>query len=146
MKDHSVGDCNIWVGAKQTNGYGHLRRNGKTLLAHRVAFEDAYGPIPSGKLVCHSCDNRLCVNPRHLFLGSAKENTADMMRKGRGVFGNSIGERNGKAKLSDAEVDALRSAYAPKKGAVSELAARFGCSWNTANRIVLGKTRTRPSP
>jgi hypothetical protein len=71
--------CIIWTGRVDRHGYG--TRNGK--LAHRVAYERAVGPIPDGKLVCHTCDNRRCINPQHLWLGTAEENAIDSSAKGR---------------------------------------------------------------
>lgn len=92
--------CHEWSGGK--DGYGkyglltigkwgseHISRsrpaNGRKCVAHRVAWEIYKGPIPAGMLVCHSCDNTLCVNPDHLFLGTQKENMMDMDSKGRRV-------------------------------------------------------------
>jgi hypothetical protein len=78
-------DCWLWA-ACTANGYGTIGSGGKhghQLLAHRVAWEMAYGPIPPGLCVLHHCDNRLCVRHGHLFLGTHKDNTQDMMAKGR---------------------------------------------------------------
>ncbi len=75
--------CWEWVKGKFTLGYGAISVNGKTMKAHRVSYIIKYGEILDGRLVCHKCDNPSCVNPDHLFLGSTKDNTRDMMAKGR---------------------------------------------------------------
>lgn len=85
--------CWDWVGSKYRRGYGHFRRkiNGKWVMykSHRYSYEFYNGPIPEGAFVCHKCDTPGCVNPAHLFTGSAKDNTADMFSKGRkGIIRN----------------------------------------------------------
>lgn len=76
--------CWKWIGSVGENGYGKTTLMYKTISAHRLAWIKAKGLIPDGKWVCHSCDNKLCVNPNHLFLGLPKDNTGDMISKGRG--------------------------------------------------------------
>lgn len=75
--------CWLWMGATTAAGYGRLETLGKKAQAHRTAYALFVGPIPNGLLVCHKCDVRSCINPDHLFLGSAADNTRDMIRKGR---------------------------------------------------------------
>jgi len=78
--------CFIWTGSCGNSGYGKLRvGHSKDFSAHRVAYGVFYGKIPDGMCVLHKCDVRRCINPRHLFLGTKRDNTLDMVRKGRHV-------------------------------------------------------------
>ncbi len=92
-KQAYIGFCWIWKGCFFQNGYGHYILKRKDYRAHRVAYEIAFGEIPEDKFVCHKCDNPSCVNPKHLFLGFPKENTHDMISKGR--LNRSRGENKG---------------------------------------------------
>lgn len=86
-RDHAIPEpmsgCWLWDGAVDGRGYGKYVRGGRHLQAHRVAYEETYGPIQSGLSVCHRSDNPLCVNPDHLFVGTPVDNMQDMSRKGR---------------------------------------------------------------
>ncbi len=76
------GNCVVWQGLI-SNGYGQVYKDGKTRWAHRVAWEITNGSIPKGLNVLHKCDNKPCVNPEHLFLGTQSDNLKDSVRKGR---------------------------------------------------------------
>lgn len=109
--------CWIWSGPTCANGrYGRVLGKSKTMMAHRVSYEMFNGEIPSGMFVCHTCDNGLCVNPSHLFAGSAKDNYDDMVAKGRESsshmeMARRPGEGNARAKLSNYDVIEMRRMY-----------------------------------
>ena len=75
--------CKIWTKGTVGKGYGYRWKNGRKRLVHRIEWEEHYGPIPKGMLVCHTCDNPPCWEITHLFLGTTKDNADDMVAKGR---------------------------------------------------------------
>jgi hypothetical protein len=144
----NVTECIEWRGAT-VNGYGKLGRNGKTWLAHRWAWTQAGWPIPAGMMILHRCDNRLCVNVDHLFLGSAKDNTQDMIAKGRQDFsglhtgewnkpGRIVrGERHGRATLTDDDVREMRRLYAAGMRQV-DIARQYGRRQGYVSKVLTG--------
>lgn len=80
--------CWEWCGAINPDGYGKVTYHGRAVGAHRVAYEAWIGPIPDGLFVCHTCDNRKCISPEHLWVGTNADNMADMSRKGRSRHSN----------------------------------------------------------
>ncbi len=139
VERQDANECWTWLGRPSAAGYGsfwHVQFH-HAVPAHRMAWELAFGPPPGDRVVCHHCDNRLCVNPGHLFIGTPAENTADMLAKGRGRFPR--GERNRHAKLTEAEVTSLRARKHAGESH-STLARAFGVSISTVSEIVNGKT------
>ncbi len=131
------GGCWEWPLAPNTPGYGHFRFNGKTYQAHRASYEVNVGPIPDGLCVLHTCDNRLCVRPDHLWLGTKTDNMRDMIAKGRKRGGPRPGEAHHSAKLSDADVAAIRASTDSQ----TALARRYGVHQSHISRIKSGDTR-----
>ncbi len=126
--------CWNWKGVISTHGYGKI---GNSSLAHRRAFEYTYGKIPKDKQVCHKCDNRLCVNPGHLFLGSIGDNMKDKNFKNRQAKGSKIGT----SKLNENQVREIRNRR--DMGETYEsLSIFFNVSWDTIRGIVKKRTWT----
>lgn len=119
--------CHVWQGAPNHNGYGRIGINYKDYLAHRLSYELQVGPIPEGFFVCHKCDNRLCINPEHFFLGTISDNHADMVSKGRHRYG----AKQWKTRLTDEDVRAIRS----MSGSHREIGSRFGISGSAVSAI-----------
>lgn len=128
--------CWEWTGARQRTGYGRVSRGGAgngLVGAHRAAWELTRGPIPAGLWVLHKCDNPPCCNPDHLFLGTAKDNNADRGAKGRSHSRLLLGELNGRAKLTAAQVAEIRSRHVRgtnrhRPSNTEELAREYGVS------------------
>ncbi len=110
--------CILWKGARDRDGYGQLDNK----KAPRVSYELLVGPIPDGMLICHTCDNPPCINPAHLFPGTQKRNSADMVAKGRQING----ERHHSARLTEAIVRDIRNRFAIGKPSPTDVAKEFG--------------------
>ena len=123
--------CWEWLGANKGNGYGHTSRG----PAHRRSYQLFVGQIPDGMDVCHKCDNRICVNPSHLFVGTRYENMQDALRKGRIARGDQLpprwGEHGTASKLTAQQIVIIRASSDPSK----DLAIRFGVTSDNINRI-----------
>jgi hypothetical protein len=115
--------CWEWLASLGNHGYGQLTFKQQKYTAHRLSWELHNGPIPDGLCVCHTCDNRSCVNPNHLFLGTRTDNLRDMTDKGRRVKG----ESHGGVKLTEEIVLSIRSS---EQSGV-DLAAMYGVSPST---------------
>jgi hypothetical protein len=129
--DRQPDGCWLWTGAVSGDGYGAWHLRGRQVGAHRASYELNVGPIPPRLQVLHSCDTPLCVRPDHLFLGTNDDNMADMVAKRRSAWG----ERNTKAKLSTADVVAIRRRAAAGESQRS-LAAEFGVQIVAVNRVI----------
>lgn len=132
-------ECWEWQARRAKNGYGRFRgRHNKMVGAHRFAYELMVAPIPEGLYVCHSCDNKGCVNPRHLFTGTALDNMRD--RHDKGGYGTAAkGEKNGCAKLKERDVHLIRFLSAETGVSNSRLGRAFGVHHDTIGRIVRGE-------
>jgi hypothetical protein len=124
-------ECWEWQGARMSNGYGVIRQERRSVYTHRLSFMLLAGPIPPGILVCHTCDNRICVNPNHLFAGTKADNHNDMMVKGRQRPAR--GESVNTAKLTEDEVRVIRSQRFKVRS--KELARQFGVSHHAISKI-----------
>lgn len=131
------GGCWPWRGYKNAIGYGKVGKRGGPVSAHRAAYEEFVGPIPAGLFVLHKCDNRACINPSHLFLGTQKDNMADMAaKKRRRGVGGARGSSNHHSKLTESEVLFMRSSGEDYK----TLAGKFGICRSYAWAVLHRKT------
>lgn len=125
--------CWLWDGRVNRAGYGVLGTNNQKMLAHRFSWEMHRGQIPRGQGVLHHCDNPPCVNPDHLFLGAPIDNVRDMHAKGRAR--KLRGEQHPSAKLTAAQVDAIRADTRKQR----DVAKEYGVGASTISMIRTGK-------
>ena len=134
------GSCWIWKGSKIIGkfGYGIFWFKGKHYYAHRISFAIDKKIDPGPKLVLHSCDNPICVNPSHLFLGTDYDNIHDCMKKGRLNHANQTGEKNNNSKLTEDIVTRVKNRW--KNGGVlqKDLALIFHVSRATICMVLKG--------
>lgn len=127
-------DCWEWLGALDTSGYGILRINDKLWKTHRYSYQLHKGPI--GNLcVLHTCDNPSCVNPKHLFLGTASDNAKDRDKKNRGCLPYQIGKNN-KPILLNKQIEEIRMKYIPYSYSMYKLAKEYGVSYYTIYNVL----------
>ena len=136
--DQSGGEaaCWHWRGFIRETGYGIFGLNGKSYKAHRVSYFLAHGQIDDDLLVLHRCDVRSCVNPLHLFQGTAKDNSQDAVGKGRNT--KVYGEQNGNHKLTAIQVASIRSMCKEGRELRKIIAKRHGVSEATVSYIANG--------
>ena len=143
--------CWEWQKGKSPDGYGKIKHENTTWRVHRLVWTMVTGIFPGNLFVCHTCDNIICANPEHLFLGTHTANMTDMYRKGRGPTGNkngthtkpetrARGETAGNSKLTENIVREIRRNYNPRTMGARYFAQKYGVNASTIRIIVRNKT------
>jgi hypothetical protein len=131
----SNGDCREYVGYCGKNGYCYVKIDGKNFLAHRLAYFLKHGNIPKGLHVLHKCDNRVCCEPEHLFVGTALDNMLDKKSKGR----QARGKTHGMQRISESSIRIIRDVYFDGFVSQRKIAEIYGVSQAAIYHIIKRK-------
>lgn len=126
--------CWEWIGQLNHAGYGMFRKGNKLARAHRISFSMS-NQLSDSDIILHSCNNRKCVNPKHLRIGSQKENFHDSILAGTAP----ICENNGQSKLTKEEVSKIKEMYIPRKFGCVKISRFFNISRRQVSRILSGE-------
>lgn len=127
--------CWQWRAGTFSNGYGQFFDGKNKIGAHRYSYELAHGVVNKLLKICHTCDNRRCVNPQHLFLGTQKDNMQDMIKKNRKVNADTSGSKNGRVILNEELVIQIRYLY-DLGSSIAYISRNFKLSETQISRIV----------
>lgn len=131
-------DCWNWVGPIEEQGYGVFGWNGKKIKAHRLSWVLTKGEIPKGLFVCHTCDNRKCVNPKHLWLGTVQDNNRDRDLKGRNGWGGNPWQLNPNVKLNPDSVRDIKEKWLSGMD-YQEIGDIYNLSKHTIRKVINGQ-------
>lgn len=129
-------DCWEWKGSLNSKGYGQMRINQIYYYPHRIVYELITGIIPKGLCILHTCDNRKCCNPNHLFLGTRQDNAKDRDNKNRQARGEIIKI----SKLTPIQIKEIRKLYSIVGYTQRELGQEFNIDQTTISQIISKKT------
>jgi predicted XRE-type DNA-binding protein len=135
LAQDDVTGCWNWTGSIFDNGYGRITIDGKNALAHRVSYTHFFGSIPTGLQVCHKCDNKRCINPDHLYVGTHNDNMRD-------VANSDVqkGENNGQAILTQSQVLEIKTHIRERKIVYRKIAEMYGVSRQAIKDIASKRT------
>lgn len=138
-KVNKTDSCWNWIGCGRGQGYGAFKFQGVVIDAHRMSWIIHNGEIPAGLLVCHTCDNKLCVNPGHLFLGTHSDNSIDAFTKGRIILpvGNKFKMNHlpKNSSITQSKADFIKNQIANRTGTLKELAESIGVAYQLIRDI-----------
>jgi DNA-binding MarR family transcriptional regulator len=130
--------CKEWTGARSPKGYGIRRYKGKTWRVHRAAWDEQVGPIPDGVQVLHHCDNPPCYQISHLYLGTAANNSRDMVERRRQALRGELPQ----TKLSADQAQEIRVRYAKGGMTQIQLAAEYGVTQGAISSLIRNREKT----